>query len=241
MFTASGYVILCVYFVGLTLLGVKFYRLSSTSSQFFVGGRAMSWLPVAISVIASDTSAITLLGNPGYTYARDIGLISYILSYSVAAWLVILLFLPFYCRLKMFTAYEYLEKRFDVRVRTVISLLFLFIRGAHVSIAIYAPAIILSMMSGLPLHISVVLMGVVTTVYTALGGIRAVIWTDVIQFSIVISSIVITFVLTILRVDGGVSAIWSVGSEFGKWRLFDFSWDLTSDVSFWGMFLGERS
>ncbi len=238
MFTALDYGILCLYFLALTAIGAKFYRISSSSSQFFVGGRAMAWLPVAISVIASDTSAITLLGNPGYTYEKDLRLLPYILSYSVAAWLVIILFLPFYCRLKMYTAYEYLEQRFDVRVRSITSLLFLFIRGAHVSIAMYAPATILTLVSGMPLYWSILLMGLVTTIYTAMGGIRAVIWTDVLQFSIVVTSIVCTFSFTAHRVVGGLPAIWQIGSDFGKWRLFDFSWNLTSDASFWGTFVG---
>jgi SSS family solute:Na+ symporter len=108
MFSVADYGILFLYFVALTVIGAKFYRSSSSSAQYFVGGRAMTWLPVAISVIASDTSAITLLGNPGYTYDRDLRILWYILSYSVAAWLVILIFLPFYCRLNMYTAYEYL-------------------------------------------------------------------------------------------------------------------------------------
>jgi len=198
----------------------------------------MTWLPVAISVVASDTSAITLLGNPGYTYANDLRLIFYILSYSVASWLVIILFLPFYCRLNLYTAYEYLEKRFDVRVRCLTSALFLFIRGAHVSIAMYAPAIVLSLVSGMPLYASILLMGVTTTIYTTLGGIRAVIWTDVIQFCIVLTGVVLTFFLTIRRVDGGLAAILQIGTDYEKWRIWDFSLDLTSTSSFWAMFVG---
>ena len=145
MFTVADYALLCLYLAVLTWVGAKYYRKSSGSAEFFAGGRAMSWLPVAISVIAADTSVVTILGNPGYAYDRDLRLVFYVLAYSVAAWLVIPIFLPFYCRLNMYTAYEYLEQRFDVRVRIITSALFLFIRGAHVSIAIYAPAIILSL------------------------------------------------------------------------------------------------
>ena len=238
MFTVADYALLCLYLAVLTWVGAKYYRKSSSSAEFFAGGRAMSWLPVAISVIAADTSVVTILGNPGYAYDRDLRLVFYVLAYSVAAWLVIPIFLPFYCRLNMYTAYEYLEQRFDVRVRIITSALFLFIRGAHVSIAIYAPAIILSLISGIPLYTAVLLMGVFTTIYTTLGGIRAVIWTDVIQFSIVALGILTTFILTINTVEGGLPAISQIGSEFGKWRLFDFSFDITSDHSFWAMFVG---
>ena len=198
----------------------------------------MAWLPVAISVIASDTSAITLLGNPGYSFANDIKLILYIFAYAVAAWLVIFIFLPFYCRLKLYTAYEYLERRFDVRVRCIASGLFLFIRGAHVAIAMYAPAIVLTLVSGLPLRRSILVMGIVATLYTAMGGIRAVIWTDVMQFSIVMTGVVFTFFLTMGRVSGGMASIWRIGSQYGKWRLWDFSFSPYSSTTFWAMLVG---
>src|SRR5579862_9654255 len=117
MFGVVDYVLLGLYFLAVTVIGARFYRKRSTSSEFFVGGLAMWWLPIAISVIAADTSAVTLLGNPGYAYDHDIGIMLYELAYSVSAWLVILIFLPVYSRLNLYTAYEYLERRFDVRVR----------------------------------------------------------------------------------------------------------------------------
>jgi sodium-coupled monocarboxylate transporter 8/12 len=238
VFTALDYALLGLYFLILTAIGAKFYRRSSRASEFFVGGRSMAWLPVAISVIASDTSAITLLGNPGYAYVDDIKLILYILAYTVAAWLVIVIFLPFYCRLNFYTAYEYLEGRFDVRVRCIASGLFLLIRGAHVSIAMYAPAIVLTLVSRMPLPGSILLMGIIATLYTTMGGIRAVIWTDVMQFCIVLAGVVFTFFLTIKRVHGGIPAILQIGSQYGKWQLWDFSLNLTSSTTFWAMFLG---
>lgn len=198
----------------------------------------MSWLPVTISVVASDASAITLLGSPGYAYAYDIKLIFYILGYTVAAWLVIVIFLPFYCRLKLYTAYEYLEQRFDLRVRCIASALFLFICGAHVSIAMYAPALVLTLVSHMPLHASILFMGIVVTLYTTMGGIRAVIWTDVMQFCIVVTGIIFTFFFTISRVNGGLAAISQIGAQYGKWRLWDFSLNPASSTTFWAMFVG---
>lgn len=238
MFTALDYVWLGLYFLALTTIGAAFYRKSSLASEFFVGGRAMGWLPVSISVIASDTSAITLLGNPGYAYSKDIKFIFYILGYSAAAWIVIAIFLPFYCRLKLYTAYEYLEQRFDVRVRCIASALFLLIRGAHVSITMYAPALVLTLVSHMPLHMSILFMGIIATLYTAMGGIRAVIWTDVIQFCIVLGGVVFTFVLTISRVSGGLAAVSQIGVQYGKWKLWDFSFNPASSSTFWAMFVG---
>src|SRR5580704_4341479 len=238
MFSVGYYCLFGIYFLGLTLVGAMLYRKSSSSSEFFVGGRAFSWLPVSISVIAADTSALTLLGNPGYTYANDFRFIFYILAYTVAAWLVIFIFLPFYCRLGIYTAYEYLEKRFDVRVRCCMSALFLLIRGGHVALATYAAALALGLMTKMSLATCIILMGGFATLYTALGGIRAVIWTDVIQFTIVAIGISLIFFTTVHSISGGISEVWQVGREYGKWRVLDFSFNPTSTTSFWPVFVG---
>ena len=238
MFGVLDYVLLGLYFLAVTVIGARFYRKRSTSSEFFVGSRAIWWLPIAISVIAADTSAVTLLGNPGYAYDHDISIMLYEFAYSVAAWLVILIFLPVYSRLNLYTAYEYLERRFDVRVRWITSALFLFIRGAHVAIAMYAPALVLALFTGMNLKVGILLMGIVATFYTTLGGIRAVIWTDVMQFSIVVIGIIFAFCLTIKQINGGLATIWQVGSQYGKWHVFDFSLNYKSDTSFWALFVG---
>ena len=238
MFTTFDYLLLVLYLAVLTAIGIRYYRRTADSSDFFVGGRKMSWLPVAISIIASDTSAITLLGNPGYSYQSDVRLILYILGYSAAAWLVIWIFVPFYCRLNMVTAYEYLEKRFDVKVRSLTSILFLLIRGSHVAIAMYAPCLILTLATGIPLGKCILLMGVFTTLYTTMGGIRAVIWNDVIQFSVVMTGIAIAFAVGVTQIDGGFGEMIRIGAEAGKFKLFDFSLDPTSSVNFWAMFVG---
>lgn len=238
MFETFDYLLLVLYLAVLTGIGIRYYRRTADSSDFFVGGRKMSWLPVAISIIASDTSAITLLGNPGYSYQSDIRLILYVLGYSAAAWLVIWIFIPFYCRLNMVTAYEYLERRFDVRVRSLTSALFLFIRGSHVAIAMYAPCLILTLVSGVPLGKCILLMGIFTTLYTTMGGIRAVIWNDVIQFSVVMTGVVLAFAVGVTQIDGGFGEMMRIGAEAGKFNLFDFTPDPSSSVSFWAMFVG---
>jgi SSS family transporter len=238
MFSFGYYCLFGLYFLGLTIIGAVLYRKSSSSAEFFVGGRAFSWLPVSISVVAADTSALTLLGNPGYTFANDFLIVFYILAYTVAAWLVIVIFLPFYCRLNMYTAYEYLEERFDVRVRCGMSALFLIIRGGHVALATYAPALALGLMTKMSLATCIILMGGFATLYTALGGIRAVIWTDVIQFTIVAIGICLTFFTAVYSVNGGLSEVWQVGREYGKWRVWDFSLNPTSTTSFWPVFVG---
>lgn len=240
MFTTVDYLLLFLYFAVLTLIGFRFYRKNAGSSDFFVGGRMMTWLPVAISIIASDTSAITLLGTPGYTYApkQDFRLVFNTFAYCAAAWLVIWIFLPFYCRLRMVTAYEYLEKRFDVKVRSLTSFLFLLIRGSHVAIAMYAPALLVAAVTGFRVSECILVIGAFTTLYTTLGGIRAVVWTDVVQFTVVVLGISFVFGAGITQIDGGFAEAMQIGKKAGKFNVWDFSLDLTSEYTFWAMFFG---
>ena len=238
LFGTFEYLLLAAYFAALLAIGARFYRRDSRLAEYFAGSRSMSWLPVSISILASDTSAITILGNPGYAFARDLSIFWYAASYSVAAWLIIAIFLPFYCRLRLYSAYEYLERRFDVRVRTLTSFLFLFVRGAHVAIAIYAPATLLSQITGLSKPGAILLMGCITVAYTTLGGIRAVIWTDVLQFSIVFGGIAVVFFETTARVQGGLAAVWQIGAEAGKWRIVDLSPGLNVETALWPTLLG---
>jgi solute:Na+ symporter, SSS family len=238
MFGLVDWLLLAGYLMALLAIGAHTFNRKSRLIDYFAGGRSMSWLPVAISIIASDTSAVTILGNPGYSYAHDLTIGFYVISYSVAAWIVLVVFLPFYCRLNLYTAYEYLERRFDVRVRCFASALFLFIRGAHVSIAIYAASILLGSVTGLSFVQSILLMGCVTVLYTTLGGIRAVIWTDVLQFSIVVLGITCMFVVAVSHISGGFHAVWHLGMEYRKWRIFDWSLDATSDTTIWATLIG---
>src|SRR5437588_2324130 len=115
------------------------------------------------------------------------------------------LFMPFYARFKFYTAYEYLERRFDLKTRLLGSGLFLLMRGSHVAIVIYAPSLILSLITGLPLAACVLIMGVCTTMYTTLGGMKAVIWTDVLQFSILIAGLLTVCWLSVAHIPGGVA------------------------------------
>src|SRR6185312_12302997 len=159
-------------------------------------------------------------------------------SYVLAVPVVMYLFMPFYMRLKLYTGYEYLERRFDLKTRLVASGLFLIMRGSHVAIAIYAPSIVLSILTGLPLYVSVLVMGVFTTIYTSLGGMKAVIWTDVLQFSILISGVVAVFWLSLKRIPGGLMQAFHVASAGGHLHLLNFSFDPHQLTAFWPAMLG---
>src|SRR5690348_3122825 len=162
----SGWLVLAAYIAALTLIGSFFYRKKSSSADYFLGGRHMSWMLVGISLVAADLSAISYMGMPAWTYRHNWELFLVVCGYLTAAPVVIYLFLPFYMRFKFTTGYQYLERRYDLKTRLFGSTLFLLTRGSHIAIVIYAPSIALSTIAGLPLHGCILAMGILSTIYT---------------------------------------------------------------------------
>src|SRR5882724_5711663 len=201
------------YVLVVSTIGSLFYRKRSSASEYFLGGRKMRVVPVAISLVAADMSAISYMGTPAWTYEHNFELFLSVLVLLLAAPVVMYLFMPFYSRFKFFTGYEYLERRFDLKTRLLGAALFLLTRGSHVAIVIYAPSIVLSALAGLPLTSCILLIGTFTTFYTTLGGMKAVIWTDVMQFSILVTGICTVLWLSVSRIPGGLNTVYQVASR----------------------------
>jgi SSS family transporter len=237
-FEAIDYAAVIAYLLGIAAIGSSFYRRRSTARDYFLGGRVMSWLPVGISIIAADLSAISVMGVPAWGYTHNLELAWLSIGYILMAPIVILVFLPFYTKLNLFTAYEYLEKRFDLNVRLVTSVLFQFLRGTHVAIAIYAPSLVINFVTGLPVWECIIFMGLFTTFYTALGGMKAVIWTDVIQFCMVTLGIGLVFYTAITHAHGGVRVLYETALEAGRLKFLNFSTDPKDLTSFWAIIIG---
>jgi SSS family transporter len=237
-FSSVNWLILCGYIVVISLVGSLFYRKGTTSKEFFLGGRRMKAIPVAISLVAADLSAISYMGAPAWTFNHNLELVWASWAYLFIAPIVMFLFMPFYARFRFYTAYEYLERRFDLKTRLLGSAIFMFMRASHVAIVIYAPSLILSLITGLPLTKSVLIMGCCTTLYTALGGMKAVIWTDVMQFSILMAGLFIVTRMSVSQVPGGMATIWRTGHDAGRAQVFNFSTDLTQLTTFWAAGIG---
>jgi SSS family transporter len=238
LFSSANWFILCSYIIIISFVGSLFYRKRTTSKEFFLGGRRMTAIPVAISLVAADMSAISYMGAPAWTYNHNLELVWASWSYLLIAPVVMFLFMPFYSRFKFYTAYEYLERRFDLKTRLVGSAIFLIMRASHVAIVIYAPSLILSLITGLPLVRSVLIMGFCTTLYTTLGGMKAVIWTDVMQFTILLAGLFIVTWMSIAHVPGGITTVWQTVRETGQLHLFNFSTDLKQLTTFWAAGIG---
>jgi SSS family transporter len=215
----TDWVILVVYLGGVLLLGAWF-ALRRGEGEFFLAGRSMHWLPVGLSIMATAFSAMNYVAFSGEVAHNGLYVALSLPVFVIVAWPVTRIFMPFYHSLRLCSAYEYLERRFDVRVRCLASGLFLLWRVAWVSVALYVPARILSRIIGLPLVHVVVVTGVVATTYTVLGGMRAVMWTDVLQFFVLLGGIIVGVSVAAGRDPGGFGGLLQSGLSEGLARPF---------------------
>ena len=176
------YLILIIYLGLITFIGIWCHRSQRTTDDFLFAGRNIGWLPMGISIAASFISGITYIGLPAEVASHGLGILVYSFSYVLTIPVITRLFLPFYSSLRITTAYEYLEGRFDRRVRLFCSGIFIIWRLLWIATVIYVPSLVVSTVAGAPFVPSLIAIGLLTTVYTAVGGLRAVIVTDAIQF-----------------------------------------------------------
>ena len=207
---------------------------------YFLAGRSLPWWAVGLSVMATQMSAITLVGTTGQGYSDGMRFVQFYFGLPVAMIILSVTVVPFFYRAKVFTAYEYLERRFDKKTRALASLLFLVSRGLAVGVIISAPAVVLSIVLGWNLVFTALAIGVPTTVYTMFGGVQAVTWTDVKQMVVIIGGVFAAVVVLILGLPDGVGlgeALRVTGST-GRLATIDFSLDLNETYTFWSGLLG---
>lgn len=227
--------IVVVYLIYVIWHGLKLSRGSTDSQSFFLAGRSLPWWAVGLSVMATQMSAITLIGTTGQAYEDGMRFIQFYFGLPIAMIILCVTAVPFFYRAKVFTAYEYLEKRFDSRTRTLTSFFFLISRGLGVGVIIAAPAVVLSIVLGWGELITIFAIGLSTTFYTMMGGVQAVTWTDVKQMAIIMIGLAIC-VLVILRAlpaDVSLNDALYVAGAAGKLETIDFSFDLTERYTFW--------
>ncbi|MCL4216718.1 MAG: sodium:solute symporter, partial [Candidatus Hydrogenedentes bacterium] len=222
-----NYFVLGVYLAVMVVIGLYFARRQKTTDDYFLAGRNMPWIAVAMSVFASITSAVSFMGVPGIVFRENISILVGILMMPVVAPVIILLFLPFYRRLNVTTSYEYVRVRFGSRARYAVSALFILARLGWLGTVIYAPALALSAVSGIEVWLAIMIMGGLGTLYTVLGGIEAVIWTDVVQFAVMMGGAIWVAGVLIADVPGGVSGIFARATESGHMNLYEWRPSLT--------------
>ena len=238
---AADWAVLVATLAAIVIYGIWKGRRQRRLEQYLLADRQMQWYTVALSVMATQASAITFLSTPGQAYTDGMRFVQFYLGLPVAMVILSITAVPIYHRLKVFTAYEYLETRFDVRVRTLTALLFLVQRGLGTAMTLYAPALIVSLVLGWNIHLTTLVIGVLVILYTATGGTKAVSWTQTHQLMISLGGMAIAMVIAIKSLPesvGFVDAV-RVAGRMGRINVIDFSFDLSTPYNFWsGLFGG---
>ena len=221
VFTAFDAAIVIAYLAALATVGVYFSRRQTTLDEYFVARRSMAWLPVGLSLMAALNSGIDYLMQPSATIRFGVVLLAGTSSWIFLYPWVSRVTLPFYRQLNLYTAYEFLEARFDLRVRTLAAAIFIIWRLGWMATAIYVPCLAINAATGgrADLTPMILVLGALVTLYTMLGGIQAVIWNDVIQFCVMFGGLAATIWIVQAHVPGGVPEIWRAARDAGKLSL----------------------
>lgn len=229
-----------VYFAGVLGLALYQARKNVGVEGYFLANRRLPWGAIGLSVMATQASAITFIGTTGQAFDSGMEFIQVYLPQPLVMVMLCVVFVPFFYKAKLYTAYEYLEQRFDAKTRSLTSFIFLISRGLAAGIVLYAPAIVLSVIMGWDERITILIMGLITIGYTMVGGITAVIWTDVVQMVMMFVGIAVAiFVLFgTLPPEVGVGDVVYLGGIQGMWKSIDLSWDPTNTYSIWSGMIG---
>ncbi|MFZ0429071.1 MAG: sodium:solute symporter [Acidobacteriota bacterium] len=234
------WIVVGVYLGYVVIDGITRSKRTHEVRGYFLANRSLPWWAVGLSIMATQMSAITLVGTTGQAYTEGMGFIQFYLGLPLAMIILCVTVVPFFHRADVFTAYEYLERRFDVKTRTLTSLLFLLSRGLSCGVIISAPAVILSVVLGWNLELTVLAIGIPTVIYTMLGGVQAVTWTDVKQMVLIFGGMfVVVFVIVSRLPDGApLGHILTLAAWQGRLQTMDFSFSLDQTYTFWSGLLG---
>lgn len=224
----------------IVLYGTYKARGSKNVTDYLKGGNDSKWWTIGLSVMATQASAITFLSTPGQAFHSGMGFVQFYFGLPIAMVVICLVFIPIYHRLKVFTAYEYLETRFDLKTRTLTAILFLIQRGLAAGITIFAPAIILSAVLGWNLLYLNIIIGVLVIIYTVSGGTKAVSVTQKQQMGIIFLGMFLAFliILNYLPLDITFNKALEIAGASGKMEVLDFSFDFENRYTFWSGIIG---
>lgn len=232
-------VIVVAYLLGVTFLGIRFRRQQHDVNDYFLGGRSAPWWALAFSIVATETSTLTIVGTPAIAYSGNMTFLQLIFGYIVGRVLISIIFLPGYFRGEYLTAYAVIEKRFGKKMRSVAALTFLGTRTLAEGVRVSAIALVISVALGTSERLAVFIVIALTILYTFEGGMKAVIWTDVAQFLLYLTGSLITLGLLLHRIPGGWSELAQVAASNGnKFQVLDFSWNLATKYTFWSGVIG---
>jgi solute:Na+ symporter, SSS family len=262
-FSAIDYIVLLLYLVGITVFGMRFRRSQRTVKDYFIGAKNTSWVVISLSIVATETSTLTLIGVPALAYAAQArpemgGSLTYlqvVFGYVVARFIISLLFIPAYFKGELLTAYELLKRRFGPQTKNFAASLFLIMRALAEGVRVFAASLVLSavLSASLPPQanswlwsfiqshlwlVSIFIVGLLTLIYTFEGGIAAVIWTDLIQLVIYVAGSLLAAYMLLRLIPGGWATVVAEAAPENKFQVISFAWDFKLPFTFWAGLLG---
>lgn len=230
------YVVILIYVGIVVVLGSSFFSKNKSLKDYLLGGRNIPWWAAALSGLAISTGS--LLGAPGQAFKSDFSYMQYRLVLPIAIAINVLIIIPTYYKMNLLSVYEYLERRFDLKTRLFASGLFILLKCFFLGLVIYSSALVVAEISGASLFLIILLIGVVATIYTMLGGIEGVIWTDVLQMSVLFGGVIAAIWVVFARIDGGFSGVMEIAAAEGKLHFINTSTSLTEEFTIWNGLLG---
>ena len=242
------YICIVAYMAFIIGLGSYFARQQRSTKDYFLAGKSMRWLPLSISMYATLFSSISYVMAPAEAFQRDLQYLVSMMMFPVASVLAIILFIDFFTRLRITTVFEYLEARFNAAISLFMLAAYMLYRCLYAGIVVFTLSMVLHITMGLPLGVMIVAVGIGSIIYTTLGGMKAVIWTDVVQFFILVGGILLALYFAISKIPGGIDEVLRIASDADKLRLVNTDFDLTQRYVVWTLipfgiidFLGSKS
>jgi SSS family transporter len=230
--------IIALYLIGITLFGLRFRKKQRSLRDYFLAGRDIPWWAISLSIVAAETSTLTIISIPGLAYDTNLTFLQVVMGYLVGRVVISLVLLPQYFRGDLYTAYELIERRFGRGLRSLTAGLFLFTRAAAEGVRVYAVSIVVAIALGTGEVASIAIITILTLIYTFEGGLAAVIWTDVVQTAIYVGGTLVGLVTILHLVPGGWSAIHAAAAGSGKLQVFNFTPSIWIPYTFWAGLIG---
>ncbi|MGC1370769.1 MAG: sodium:solute symporter [Candidatus Sulfotelmatobacter sp.] len=230
--------IIALYLIGITLFGLRFRKRHRSLRDYFLAGREIPWWAIALSIVAAETSTLTIISIPGLAYDTNFTFLQVVMGYVVGRVVISFVLLPQYFRGELYTAYELIERRFGRGLRSLTAGLFLLTRGAAEGVRVYAVSIVVSIALGTGEVASIAIITALTLIYTFEGGLAAVIWTDVVQSFIYVGGTFVGLYTILHLVPGGWPAIHAAAASAGKLQVFDFTPSFWIPYTFWAGLIG---
>ncbi len=234
------YLVIAAYLVAIVAFGSWFGRFQRNTRDYFLTGRSVPWWAICFTIVATETSTLTFIGVPAQAYAvpGNMTFLQLAAGYIIGRIIVSMLFIPAYFRGELFTSYELLQRRFGTRVKTLSACIFLLTRSLADGIRLFATAVVIAIVTQIPVTWVVIVLGAAMIVYTMRGGVSAVIWTDVVQMFVYVAGAAAVAMALLARIDGGWSEVLRVGRETGRFAVLDGSLTISTAYTVWAGLLG---